>query len=320
MGGGCKVMSQPNISINKKKPRKKTRWFVTIILVLLISYLVLNYGPAEKRPKHPFFKADRPLVIAHQGGELLAPSNTMIAFNQAVELGVDVLEFDIHITKDGQLVTIHDPSVDRTTNGKGQIKDLSLQEIQQLDAGYHFKNLNGEYSYRGEGAYIPTLDEVFKAFPDMRMVIEIKDDNPADRIQEISTKLWSLIQKYKKEDQVVVASFDQNIINQFKEISNDKVALSAGRDEIKKFIVFKKLFLANLYEPNADVFQIPTEESIFNLASPSIMKEAKRRNVNVQYWTIDDKETMRSLIEDGADGIITNRPDLMLEVLEELGY
>jgi glycerophosphoryl diester phosphodiesterase len=312
-------MSQPSVKINKNLTRKK-RWFAIVILFIFVSYILLNFGPVDKRPEHPFFQTDRPLVIAHQGGELLAPSNTITAFQQAVDLGVDVLEFDIHITKDGHLVTIHDPTVERTTNGKGYVHDFTLSDIQKLDAGYHFEDLNGELSYRGKGAYIPSLEEVFKTFPDMRMVIEIKDDNPSERIEEISEKLWSLIQKYKKEDQVIVASFDQKIIDQFKEISDGKTALSAGEAEIKKFIIFNKLFLSNLYQPNADAFQIPTKESIFNLASKDVIKEAERRNVNIQYWTIDDKETMRSLLEDGANGIITNRPDLMLEVLDEMGY
>jgi glycerophosphoryl diester phosphodiesterase len=311
-------MSQPVIKNSTVVSRKK-HWLAIVTIFLFISYILLNLVPVSQRPSHPFFQSDRPLVIAHQGGELLAPSNTMTAFQQAVDLGVDVLEFDIHITKDGQLVTIHDPTVDRTTNGKGKVQDLTLAEIQKLDAGYHFEDLNGELSYRGKGTYIPSLEEVFQTFPTMKMVIEIKDDNPAQRIPEISEKLWNLIQKYKKEDQVVVASFDQKIINQFDEVSDGKIAISAGEDEIRKFIIFKKLFLANLYKPKADVFQIPTKESIFNLANPSIIKEADRRNVTIQYWTIDDKETMRSLLEDGADGIITNRPDLMLEVLAEMG-
>jgi glycerophosphoryl diester phosphodiesterase len=312
-------MSQPSVKINKNLTRKK-RWFAIVILFIFVSYILLNFGPVDKRPEHPFFQTDRPLVIAHQGGELLAPSNTMTAFQQSVDLGVDVLEFDIHITKDGHLVTIHDPTVERTTNGKGYVHDFTLSDIQKLDAGYHFEDLNGELSYRGKGAYIPSLEEVFKTFPEMRMVIEIKDDNPKDRIEEISQKLWSLIQQYNKEEQVIVASFDQEIIDKFDKISDGNVALSAGEAEIKKFIILKKLFLANLYKPNADAFQLPTEESIFNLASPGIIKEAERRNVNIQYWTIDDKETMVQLLEDGANGIITNRPDLMLEVLEDMGY
>jgi glycerophosphoryl diester phosphodiesterase len=314
-------MSQPILKNNRRTSRKK-RLLALVIVFIFISYILLNIMPVEQRPTHSFFQSERPLVIAHQGGELLAPSNTLTSFQKAVDLGVDVLEFDIHITKDGHLVTTHDPTVDRTTNGKGNVHDLTLDAIQKLDAGYHFKDLNGKLSYRGKGVYIPSLEEVFQSFPNMKMVIEIKDDNPTNQITitEVSKKLWTLIQKYQKEEQVVVASFDQKIINQFEEISDGRVALSAGEDEIRKFIIFKKLFLANLYMPNADVFQIPTKESIFNLASPSIMKEAARRNVNIQYWTIDDKETMRSLLEDGADGIITNRPDLMLEVLAEMGY
>jgi glycerophosphoryl diester phosphodiesterase len=312
-------MSQSNITIAPKRS-KWQKWTLFSVLITFVLMLFLNIGPVEERAVHPFFQSDRPLVIAHQGGELLAPSNTLIAFKQAVDLGVDVLEFDIHITKDGHLVTIHDPTVDRTTNGSGKVEDIPLKDLQRLDAGYHFEDLNGQLSYRGKGAYIPSLEEVFQSFPKMRMVIEIKDDNPTERISEISEKLWTLIQKYQKQDEVVVASFDQDIVNQFREVSDGKVALSAGRDEIKKFILFKKLFLANLYQPKADVFQLPTKESIFNLAKPSIMKEADRRNVSIQYWTIDDKETMKSLIEDGADGIITNRPDLLLELLDEMGY
>ncbi|WP_442598016.1 glycerophosphodiester phosphodiesterase [Neobacillus sp. D3-1R] len=315
-------MNQANVELNRPLSRKRRlkKWSLLALISILVLYFLLNFGPVEKRPNHPFFTSDRPLVIAHQGGELLAPSNTMMAFQQAVDLGVDVLETDIHITKDGKLVTIHDPSVDRTTNGKGLVSEMSLAEIQNLDAGYHFKDLNGQFSYRGKGAYIPEVEELFQAFPNMKMVIEIKDDNPPERIHEMAEKLWNLIYEYHKEDQVIVASFDQKIVDQFNKISNGKVAIAAGESEIRKFIILKKFFLANLYQPKADAFQIPTEASIFNLSTPSVIKEAKRRNVNVQYWTIDDKVTMRTLLENGANGIMTNRPDLLLEVLKELGY
>ncbi|HYK71738.1 MAG TPA: glycerophosphodiester phosphodiesterase [Pseudoneobacillus sp.] len=315
-------MNQTGIEINRPHSRKKQlkKWSIVGLIFITISYLFLNFGPVHKRPDLPFFTSEQPLVIAHQGGELLAPSNTMMAFQHAVDLGVDVLETDIHITKDGELVTIHDPSVDRTTNGTGLVSELTLEEVQKLDAGYHFKDLNGKQSYRGKGAYIPTVEELFKAFPSMRMVIEIKDDNPPERINEISEKLWKLIQDYKKENEIIVASFDQKIVDHFQEISNGKVAMAAGESEIRKFIILKKFFLANLYRPKADAFQIPTEASIFNLATPSVIKEAKRRNVNVQYWTIDDKETMKTLLQNGANGIMTNRPDLLLEVMDEMGY
>jgi len=162
-----------------------------------------------------FFKNNRPLVIAHQGGELLASSNTMAAFTNAVNMGVDVLETDLHITKDGQLVAIHDPTIDRTTNGHGKVADMTLEEIQKFDAGYQFKDLQGNYSFRGKGINIPTAEEMLQSLGNTRIEMEIKDDNPPERIDEMAAKLWALIEKYHMEDKILVASFDQDILNTF---------------------------------------------------------------------------------------------------------
>ncbi len=154
---------------------------LSLAIVFIMGFLIFVYWlPVEKVVALPFFKKEnnRPLVIAHQGGKLLAPGNTIPAFQNAVNLGVDVIETDIHITKDGYLVTIHDPTVDATTNGKGNVADYTLKSLQRLDAAFYFQNLQGEYEYRQKGVYIPTLEEVFQRFPDMRVNIEIKDDNP----------------------------------------------------------------------------------------------------------------------------------------------
>ncbi|MCA1032581.1 glycerophosphodiester phosphodiesterase [Bacillus timonensis] len=314
-------MEQIVTEVPKRKPKKLLLTLITLFFGLLFFILSMNLFPVEKREQHPFFpEKNRPLIIAHQGGEDLAPSNTMNAFKQAVELEVDVLEFDVHITKDGELVIIHDPTVDRTTNGTGEVAELTLAEIQSLDAGYHFKDLNGQFSYRDKGVYIPTVEEVFKQFPKVKMVIEIKDDNPPERFEEISKRLWSLIKKYQMEQNVLITAFDQEITDGFSSVSNGLTALSAGRQEVIKFVLFHKLFLPNLYSPRVDALQIPISQSGLNLASQQLIDGAHRRGMDVHYWTIDDKETMRQLIELGADGIITNRPDLMKELLIEMGY
>src|SRR5699024_4611846 len=117
------------------------------------------------------------LVIAHRGGRGLAPEGTLTAFDQAVSLGVDVLEFDTHLTKDGHLVVIHDDTVDRTTNGTGKVNELTLEEVQNLDAGYSFTDEEDEYVFRDQGVYIPTVEEVFQKYPNMRHLIELKDTN-----------------------------------------------------------------------------------------------------------------------------------------------
>ncbi|WP_404349837.1 glycerophosphodiester phosphodiesterase [Sutcliffiella horikoshii] len=309
---------------SQKEPRKKRKVWIalgTIAGTLGTLGLIFTLFPINKQATKPFFEnGGFPLVIAHQGGEHLAPSNTMIAFEQAVEMGVDVLETDIHITKDGHLVAIHDPTVDRTTNEQGAVAELTLEEIKELDAGFHFVDLEGNNSFRGKGVTIPTVEEMFQAFPDTRIEIEIKDTNPLERYEEIAQKLWELTVEYNREDTLLVASFDQEILETFNRFTEGKVALVGGRQEITRFVLLHKLFVRNLYKPEVDAFQVPLQESIFDLTNQRLIQDAQRSGVQMHYWTIDDKETMRYLLESGADGILTNRPDLLLEVRKEMGY
>lgn len=309
-----------HVTIEKTRRKKTVLLSLKMIVAAIVIFLlVINLFPVKQIKQKSFFNHNRPLVIAHQGGELLAPSNTMASFENAANMGVDVLETDIHITKDGHLVTIHDPSVDRTTNGKGNVADLTLAELQALDAGYHFKDLDGSYSFRGKGVYIPTVEEMFQRFDDMKIEIEIKDDNPPERIEEIAPKLWKLIEKYQMEEKIIIGSFDQKILQTFEKYAKGRVAITAGRQEVKSFVVFHKFFLRNLYVPKVDAFQIPVEDSGFDLTDQRLIDGAHRLGMEIHYWTIDDPKTMEKLIDAGADGILTNRPDLLLKLLEEKG-
>ncbi|MGD6780052.1 glycerophosphodiester phosphodiesterase [Sutcliffiella horikoshii] len=314
-------MAEITIPSQKKPHKKRKAWIAlgTIAGTIGTLGLIFTFLPVSKQVTKPFFEnGGLPLVIAHQGGEHLAPSNTMTAFEQAVGMGVDVLETDIHITKDGHLVAIHDPTVDRTTNGQGEVAALTLEEVKQLDAGYHFVDLDGNNSFRGKGVTIPTVEEMFQAFPNTRIEIEIKDTNPPEKYEEIARKLWELTKEYNREDTLLVASFDQEILETFNSFTDGKVALVSGRQEITRFVLFHKLFVRNLYKPEVDAFQVPLQESIFDLTNLRLIRDAQRSGVQMHYWTIDDKETMRYLLERGADGILTNRPDLLLEVREEM--
>lgn len=309
-----------HVTIEKTRRKKTVLLSLKMIVAAIVIFLlVINLFPVKQIKEKSFFNHNRPLVIAHQGGELLAPSNTMASFENAANMGVDVLETDIHITKDGHLVTIHDPSVNRTTNGKGDVADLTLAELQALDAGYHFKDLDGNYSFRGKGVYIPTVEEMFQTFDDMKIEIEIKDDNPPERIEEIASKLWDLIGKYQMEEKVIIGSFDQKILQTFEKYAKGRVAVTAGKQEVKSFVVFHKFFLRNLYVPKVDAFQIPVEDSGFDLTDQRLIDGAHRLGMEIHYWTIDDPKAMEKLIDAGADGILTNRPDLLLNLLEEKG-
>lgn len=314
-------LSETKTRINSKKSTPFLRILLkgvgTVVLVFALCYAVLWFWPPAPE-EMPFFQAkEAPLVIAHQGGNKLAPSSTNAAFAQAVELGVDVLEYDVHITQDGFLVTIHDPTVDRTTNGQGKVEDFTLAEIQALDAGYTFQDLAGNYSYKGQGVYIPTVEELFERYGDLLHNIEIKDTNSPEKFEQIYKELWRLIQAYDMQDKVLIASFDHQMIRDFQELTGGQVAVSGGRKEITKFVAFNKFWLAPFYRSSVQAVQIPTESDGFNLVDPKLIKGAKRLNMQVHYWTINDPETMRELLELGADGIITDRPDILIEVIQE---
>ncbi|WP_246187630.1 glycerophosphodiester phosphodiesterase [Ornithinibacillus caprae] len=302
---------------NKTKKKSLLKIIGIILGGLVLLWGILYFFPVPKISEHPYFENDRPLVIAHQGGEHLAPSSTLEAFRNAADLGVDVIEFDVHITKDGHLVAIHDPTVDRTTNGEGIVNDMTLAEVQSLDAATYFTDINGENRYHDQDVYIPTVEEIFDEIPNMRWNIEIKDSNYPELYLPIAEKLWSLIQQYDLEEHVLIASFDQEIMDMVKEISNEEALVSGGRKEVTKFVAFHKFLLNGLYWPTVEAVQIPTQEGSFDLMDPKLIKGAERIGLDVHYWTINEQNLMTDLIELGADGIITDRPDLLIDLLEK---
>ena len=281
-----------------------------IIVVIVAAILIAAALLTPPAPEFAFFESDRPMVIAHQGGEGLRPSNTMLAFENAVALGVDVLEMDVHSTADGALVLIHDDTVDRTTDGTGRVNDLSLAEIQQLDAGDYWTPDDGAtYPYRGQGARIPTLDEVLSAFPEMKFNIEIKQTEPS-----IAALLCETLRAHGLTDRTLVASFHPTAMNEFR-AACPEVATSMVEDEIRPFFILNTIFLGALYSPPGTAFQVPEYSGNLHVLTPRFVGGAQRNNVAVHPWTIDDPGDMARFLEMGVDGIITDRPDLMLELL-----
>jgi glycerophosphoryl diester phosphodiesterase len=262
----------------------------------------------------------KPLVFAHQGGELLAPTNTMAAFAVADAIGgVDFLDIDVHMTKDGHLVGIHDQTVDRTTDGHGRVDSYTLAELQKLDAGYWFKDLQGQYSYRGKGVRIPALEEVFSIYAGKYYLhFEVKDVYPQGGPSQVEEKLWQLISDYHMKKKVIVASFQQRIVERFNQLARGEVVIGAGRAEILRFVLAHNARLPLLYRRYSHVLEIPLSSNGINLKRRSLIEKAHRMGMEVYYWTIDDVPTMKELIELGADGIFTNRPDLLKTVLQEL--
>ena len=137
---------------------------------------------------HPFFTVGRPLAFAHRGGATAWPENTLLAFRGAWDAGCDVIETDLHLTRDGALVTIHDERVDRTTNGQGRVAESTLKELRQLDAAYWYSEDGQSFPLRGQGISIPTFDEAIAFAPDVHLNVELKGRNPT-----IAEALWQAI-------------------------------------------------------------------------------------------------------------------------------
>jgi len=280
-----------------------------LFLIAIIASFRLSSLPAME---HPYYSGGLkyPLVIAHQGGDGLWPGDTLFAYQNAVELGVDVLEMDIHITKDGALVLMHDETVDRTTDGTGEIESMTLAELKQLDAGYDWTPDEGKtFPFRGQGITVTALEEVFQAFPDMHMTIEIKKSNAT-----MVKPFCELIRRYKMQDKVLAASFYDDKLKEFR-AECPEVATSSAKQETTQFVLMSKAFLAGFYSPEFLALQVPEKSGGITVMTESFVKASHSRGLAVEVWTINDIEIMQKLIGWGVDGIITDRPDLMLELL-----
>jgi len=301
---------------NSSAPIKKSNKILqaTGILAALCLALVLTYfylaSVVRPLPHHPVFDHEGVLVLAHRGGRGLWPENTLYAFRRAAQLGADVLDMDIHALKDGTLVVIHDDTVDRTTDGSGNVQDYTLTGLQKLDAGYRWTADDGKsYPYRGQGIRIPTLQEVFLEFPGRRMNIEIKQPQPGTY-----DDLCHMLGEHDLSNSVVIAAFSTDVIQAFRRACPG-VATAAATGEALPYYILSVLSLGKAYHPASETLQLPGFRNGKLLLTGSFMRTAHAYNMQVYAWTIDDITEMQSLIQAGVNGIITDYPDRLLKVL-----
>jgi glycerophosphoryl diester phosphodiesterase len=279
----------------------------------------LYFGRCDKLRAGSQAPKDRPVKpanIAHRGGKYLAPENTIVGFKEGLlRAGVDVLEFDVHLTADGHLVVIHDDAVERTTDGTGLVREMTLREVKVLDAGYEFTDDNGKtYPYRGQGVTVPTLEDVYRAFPETPVNIEIKEDQPG-----IERVLWQAIEEAGAADRTLVVSGDTSIIHRFREVSTGRVATGSSIKEILAFFLLRHLRLNRLLRPSYKALQVPERYGrILRILTPAFVRAAHELGVRVDVWTINTEPDMRRVLGHGVDGIMTDRPDVLNQVLKSL--
>ena len=332
------------------KKHKVLRVLGIILASIALFFVAINIIPPKKNVvNNPFVvaKGELPMIAAHRGGGDNNPENTMLAFREAVNtIGIDIVESDLYLTKDGYLVYNHDSYVDETCNINGDltldevedlcdtksnrhyIKDMTLAELEQYNFGYYFEDEKGERIYKdvtdleGTGLQIATVDKLFAEFyethPELLFIVEIK--NSGDLGYEACRILSETLDQYPGyKDQIVVGTFHDEIETELKTKYPDLLR-GAPTGTAAKFVITQFLGV-NIFD-NSDFacLQIPTSYDLgieLYLNKKTLINRAHRRNIAVQYWTINDPEEMRELIELGCDCIMTDNPELLRSVLEE---
>lgn len=329
---------------------KALKIIAAVLAAVTLFFVTVNLIPPKKNvEENPFLvgEGELPMLAAHRGGGDCNPENTILAFREAVNTyGADIIESDLYLTKDGYLVYNHDDYVDETCNINGSltldevkelcrdkskrhyIKDMTLAELQQYNFGYYFEDKTGDRVYENAlhpealGIQIATVEQLFEEFyethPNLLFIVEIKDEG--ERGYEACRVLYETLEKYPAyKSRVVVGTFHDEIEDELKKNYPD-LYRGAPTGTAAKFIVTTMLGVNLFDRSDFACLQIPIEYDVgitLKLAKKNYIKRAHRRNIAAQFWTINDEDEMRMLIELGCDCIMTDDPELLRSVLEE---
>jgi len=220
------------------------------------------------------------LIVAHRGASAYEPENTIRSFERAFQLGADFVELDIRLSKDGALVVIHDEAVDRTTNGSGLVRDLTLNQLKLLDAG--------------KGEKIPTLNEVLERFNEEKHKFFIEAKEPG-----LEEKLLETIVKHEAQNRVTVTSFYHSLLKKIRE----------RRKDIECGVIFA------CQPVNPEKLAKDAEANIllpkFQYVDEEMVRRAHKNNLSIIPWSINNKRDAEKMININVDGIVTDKPDLL---------
>lgn len=273
--------------------------------LIIILFGVLQFSINEVMAQQ--INNRNPIVVAHRGASGYAPENTMAAIKKAITMGVDMIEIDVQLSKDKEVVLMHDLTVDRTTNGKGKVRDLYLEEIKKLDAGKWFSS-----EFLGEK--VPTLEEVIQAINGQcKLLIEVK--RVKSKKLEIENKIVQLINKYNAYNWCIVQSFETQVIKNIQAL--DKSI------ECHKLVTMNISVLPLHIDSRiktGTIYKYKTVQSInpyFKMLNKRKVNKIHSRGQKIITWTVNEPEDMKRMIEMGVDGIITNYPDRLIQLLKK---
>jgi glycerophosphoryl diester phosphodiesterase len=242
------------------------------------------------------WESTAPLVIAHRGASAYAPENTMAAFKRAVELGADAIELDAKLTRDGVVTILHDDKLDRTTNGVGRLRSFSIEEIHKFDAGVKFAS-------KFEGERIPTLREVFRKFSD-EILMNIELTNYSSKWDDLPERVIQLVVEFDLVERVLLSSFNPFVLMKCRRISREipTALLIHGREPRLLRNIFQAFLKYDFYHPHEAL----------------VDSEVIGKKLKINAWTVNDELRIKELLTLGITGIITDVPDVAIQVRDDL--
>jgi glycerophosphoryl diester phosphodiesterase len=257
-----------------------------------------------------------PRIVAHRGDSHHYPENTLDAFKSAVGMGVDVIETDVHLTKDKEIVIWHDPTLERNTNGSGRVEDHTLAELKELDAGFTFTSDGGaSFPFRGKGVRMATLSEALEACPCQRFNVDLKSKDTA-----IVAAFEQVVIAHGAQDRVLCASFHLENLRLMRHRNRDILTSLTTREVLPLLLKQKAgLLPKELGLGRTAVFQVPVSQWGIKVITPRFISAFHERGAVIQVWTINDEREMARLFDMGVDTVMTDDPATLVKVATKLG-
>ncbi len=255
-----------------------------------------------------------PRVVAHRGDSKHFPENTLEAFLSAVKMGVDVIETDVHLSKDNVVVIWHDETLDRNTNGSGRIEDHVVNELIEFDAGYTFSKDGGKtFPFRNKGVKLCTFEQALIKCPNQRFNVDLKTKD-----LKIVEEFIKVVRAHNAEDRVCCASFHLENLLAIRKTAPD-ILTSVTTKEVIPLLFKQKLgILPNKLADRRIIFQVPVSQGIIKVITPRFVKMMHQRNAIIMVWTINDENEMIRLFKMGVDSIMTDDPKTVIKVAKQL--
>jgi glycerophosphoryl diester phosphodiesterase len=260
--------------------------------------------------RHPFFDVPRPVVIGHRGCAGEAPENTLPSFARALEAGAAILESDVHLTRDGAPVLLHDDRIDRICDGTGRATERTLDELREFDAGYRFTPDGGRsFPFRGAGVQIPTLAEALETFPRARFNLELKE-----RVPGLVEHSVEVIRSAGRESLTLLTAGDDALMAELRThlaAVDSQMAQGASTGDVVAFL--QSLQEGTAPKPGPMALQVPPEFAGQPLVTRAFVDHAHVHGLQIHVWTINDAAEMLRLLDLGVDGIVTDHPGRLAE-------